>query len=200
MNAIKILRDQAAKKRDDAIKAARDEYHDTIRHIDELGQRLFHVAPVRRGKERQRRIVDLIVEMMPKDRPFSIREVLASIREAEPKRQFHEPTIRTLFKRLIDQGVVRKVRKGDRGFILWAAAECPIEDHGPLASVSIADAVEYVLHERGPLRPVEVVLAVQEFGYRPDADKRALLGTLAQAYKRNKHRFAIGDDGKWSTV
>jgi hypothetical protein len=201
MDAINILRQQAAQKRDEAIKVARDEHRQTLRLIDELAMQLFHeTQPTRRGHERKRPIIDLIVDYMPKDRPFAIRELLAKLRKVDPKRIFHEPTFRTLFKRLIDQGRIRKVSKGDRGFILWAASECPESDQGPLATVSISNAMESVLRELGPLKPVEIVLAVQERGYRPDSNRRVLLGTLSTAFKRNSDRFQQLDDGRWSTV
>jgi hypothetical protein len=201
IKAIAILRHEAARKRDDAIEAARAEYSAAMQLINELGQRLAIETPSpgkRRGN--QRTIIDLILDYMPKDRPFAMREVLAQVRAAYPKREFHEPTFRTQFKRLKDQGLIRQVRKEDRGFIVWAASTCPAEAVGPLAAVSIADAAEIVLRDRGPLRQAEIVLAVQENGYRPDANRRVLYGTLSQAFKRNRHRFAVSADGRWSTV
>jgi hypothetical protein len=177
-NAIRILREQAATKRDDAIKAARDEFTQTLRLIDDLGERLFYDHRSAADKPAKRPIIDLIVDAMPKSRPFQLREVLAKLRKAYPKRNFHEPTIRTLFKRLSDQGLIRKLSKGDRGFILWAASQCPVADGGPLATCSLPDVAEQVLRESGPLRAVEVILAVHERGYRPDADQRALLQNL----------------------
>jgi hypothetical protein len=138
---------------------------------------------------------------MPKDQPFALRDILPILRKAEPHRQFIEPPVRTIFKRLIDDGAVRKVRKSDHGYMLWAAPGCPIEEIGPLATVSIADAIEYVVRRDGPLRPVEIVLAIQKAGYRPDASPRNLLATLGQALKRNSpRRFTLLTNGKWSTV
>ena len=127
---------------------------------------------------RKQTIYDLIVEHIPRDRPFALRDVMPLLCRAEPHRHFIEPTVRAIFKRVIDDGLVRKVRKSDHGYMLWAAPECPIDELGPLATVSIADAIEYVLRREGPLRPVELVLAVQQHGYRVDASPHALLGTL----------------------
>jgi cell division FtsZ-interacting protein ZapD len=40
MDALKLLREQAARKRDKAIQAARNEYQDNLKEIDTLGMRL----------------------------------------------------------------------------------------------------------------------------------------------------------------
>jgi hypothetical protein len=201
IKAIAILRHEAARKRDEAIEAARANYKLAMRLINDLALNLdVEIASPGKRRGNQRAIVDLIVDFMPKDRPFAMREVLAKVREAYPKREFNEPSFRTKFKELKDAGIIKQVRKEDRGFIVWAAANCPVSAVGPLAAVSIADAAERVLRDKGPMRQAEIVLAVQENGYRPDANRRTLYGTLTQAFKRNKHRFAVGTDGKWSAV
>jgi hypothetical protein len=199
-NPIQILQQQAATKRDEAIKAARTEFTQTLRLIDDLGERLFYERRRIANRSPKRPIIDLIVEAMPKKRPFQLREVLTKLRKAQPKRNFHEPTIRTLFKRLSDQGRILKHSKGERGFILWVASECPVDVAGPMAALSLSDVAEQVLREAGPLRAVEVVLAVQERGYRPGADRHSLLNNLSQAFKRNGHRFVIDTNGRWSSV
>jgi hypothetical protein len=200
MDPFKILRQQAATKRDAAVKAARAEYRNSCRLIDELAQSLpVKPATVRRRNGRQP-IIELIADVMPKDKAFTIRDIMEGLRLAHPLREFHEPTVRTFFSRLIEQGMIRKLRKGDRGFILWAAAGSQLADDGPLSALSIADATETVLRSRGPLKATELVVAIQEQGYRSGANPRKLLNSLKQAYKRNGHRFAIAADGKWASV
>ncbi len=200
MDALDLLRKQALQKRNEAIKAAREEYQRNLRTISELGLRLGQPVKTARGTTAKRIISDLILDYMPKDRPFSLREVIDILRKQCPGRRFQEPTVRTKFKRIIDAGRVRKVRKGDNGYMLWAAPECVIESAGPMATMSLPDAAEYVLRDRGPMRPVEIILAVQELGHRTDGDQRTVLTSLSQALKRHKHRFVCDYDGKWSTV
>src|SRR5215211_4492633 len=183
MDVLKGLREQAARKRDKAIQSARNEYRDTLKEIDTLGMRLSLDVRTTRGARRKRTIYELIIEHMPKDRPFAHRDIMPILCKAAPHRQFIDATVRTIFKRLIDDGAVRKVRKSDHGYMLWAAPGCPVDEIGPLATVSIADAIEYVLRQQGPLRPVEILLAVQALGYRPDASPRNLLATLSQGLK-----------------
>jgi hypothetical protein len=200
MDVLKGLREQAARKRDKAIQAARNEYRDSLKEIDRLGMRLNLDVRTYRGAKRKKTIYELIIEHMPRDRPFAHRDIMPILHKAEPYRQFQDATVRTIFKRLIDDGMVRKVRKSDHGYMLWAAPEFPIDEMGPLATVSIADAIEYVLRQQGPMRPVEIVLAIQKAGYRVDASPRNLLATLGQALKRNGGRFTLLTNRKWSTV
>ena len=201
MDALKLLKEQAKRKRDKAYKAARDEYQANLKEIDQLGMRLSLDVRTKRGTKRKKTIYDLIIEHMPKDQPFPLRDILPILQKAEPHRLFLEQTIRVMFKRLIDNGEVRKVRKSAHGFMLWASPSCRIDELGPLATVSIADAMEYVLRREGPKRPVEIVLAVQKHGYRVDASPRVLLATLGQALKRNSPgRFTLLTNGRWSTV
>src|SRR5207245_6704353 len=128
MDALKLLKEQAARKRNKAIQAARDEYKQTLREIDSLGTRLRLDVRNIRGGPRKRPICELIIEHMPRDHAFALREILAILRKAEPNRLFIEASVRTMFKRLIDDGLARKVRKSDHGFMLWAAPECPAEE------------------------------------------------------------------------
>jgi hypothetical protein len=200
MDPISTLRQQAAKKRDAAIQSARDEYRRTVQMLDTVGLRLGYAIQTTRGTPRKRPIAELIIEHMPRDRAFALRDILAILRDPEPNRLFIEASVRTMFKQLIDENRVRKVRKGSHGFMQWAAPECDITSQGPLAIVSITEAIEHVLNAEGPLRDVEIVLAVQKQGYRVDATPRSLLQTIRQALKRYPERFTVLDDGHWQTA
>ena len=119
MDALKLLREQAARKRDKTIQAARNEYRDALKEIDSLGMHYNLDVRTTHGARRKRTIHELIIKHMPKDQPFALRDILPILQKAEPHRKFIEATVRVVFKRLIDDGEVRKVRKSDHGFMLW---------------------------------------------------------------------------------
>src|SRR5829696_6312718 len=100
MDVLKGLCEQAARKRDKAIQAARNDYRDSLKEIDQLGMRLNLDVRTTRGARRKKTIYNLIIEHMPKDRVFALRDVLPILRKAEPYRQFIEATVRTTFKRI----------------------------------------------------------------------------------------------------
>jgi hypothetical protein len=200
MDAIRLLRQRAADKRDKAVKAARDEFRKTARLLDELQDRVGTAPePPRRRQNQPRPIVELIAAVIPKDRTFTLSDVLGLLQAAEPGRQFHIPSVRSLFPDLVKAGTIRKVRRAANGCVHWAAAECEVQDT-PIAALSIADAAAVVLEESGPLSAAEIVVSLKERGYRPDADPRVLLSTLRYSFKRNRGRFDRGEDGRWNLI
>ena len=197
MHAIKVLRQRAADRRDKAIKAARDEFKKAIRLLDELeGLVDPEPEPVRR-KAGPRPIIDLIQESMPRDKPFTLPELVECLKHAEPGREFHVPSVRTLLPDLVKIGAMRKVRRAAGGHVYWAHPDCQTAD-SPIAAMSIADATEHVLAAAGrPLNNAEIVVALKEAGYKPEADPRSLMLTLRSSFKRNKGRFKRGEGGRW---
>lgn len=97
------------------------------------------------------------------------------------------------------KGIVDRITKNQSGRVLWAVkganiAPCPF---GPKP---LTDIAEEMLQERGPMSPTELVVAIKETGYRPDASPQQLLATLRQSVRRYPARFAKGEDGRWSAV
>lgn len=198
MDAIKILRQRAADKRDAAVKAARDEFKRTARLIDQLAESVGpDPAPVRRrGPNRPKPIIELIEAVIPRDKPFTVADLMAALKAAEPGRAIHVATVRSFIPRLTERGVFRKVCRGLGGHVYYAAPECQT-NYGPLEAMNIVDAARYILEERGPLTSAEIIVTLKERGYRPDDDPRGLLRTLRYAFKRNRGRFQRGEDGRW---
>jgi hypothetical protein len=197
MDAIKILRHRAAAKRDDAIKAARQEFRDATRLLDQLDESLGQETPQRTPRNGRASNLALIAEVMPKDRVFEVGEILELLGRAHPGRDFPPATIRSEFTKLIDRGVLRKVRKTAKGCVQWAAVECEVVEE-PLLAMTLADAASVVLDEVGPLTATELVVHLKERGYRPDDDPRVLLVSLRESFKRNRGRFVRGEAGRWN--
>jgi hypothetical protein len=196
MDAIKILRQRAADKRDRAIKTARSEFQRVARMLDELDQALGRETPPRTRHTAHQSNLALIAELMPKDKTFTIQDILGLLEAAHPDRSFPAATIRSEFSSLIDRGIIRRVRKAATGIVHWAAAECEVTDE-PIAAMSMADAAEVILGEVGALTATELVVALKERGYRPDDGPRVMLNSLRDAFKRNRARFLRREDGRW---
>lgn len=199
MDAIKILRQRAADKRDQAIKAARDEHKRASRLIDQIAATIAPEPPVvrHRGPNRPKPIIELIEAVIPRDKPFTVADIMAALKAAEPERDFHVATVRSFIPRLMERGVFRKVCRGLGGHVYYAAPECETT-YGPLEALNIVDAARLILEESGPLTSAEIVVTLKERGYRPDDDPRILLRTLRYAFKRNRKRFVRAEDGRWN--
>lgn len=118
---------------------------------------------------------------------------------ANPGRSIALPSVRSEFTKLIDRGIIRRVRKAANGCVLWAAAECEVVEE-PIMAMTIPNAIAAILEERGPLTSAEIVVGLKERGYRPETEPRVLLISVRDAFKRNRGRFARADDGRWSVV
>jgi len=201
MDAIKILRQRAADKRDAAIKAARDEFKRAERLLDQLAESVGpEPPPVRtRGPNRPKPIIELVESVIPRDRTWTVADLMDALKAAEPDREFQAASVRSLFPRLMERGVFRKVCRGLGGHVYYAAPECKT-NYGPLEAMNIVDAASFILEECGPLTATEIIVTLKERGYRPDDDPRILLRTLRYAFKRNRKRFSRGEDGRWTPV
>lgn len=198
MDAIKVLRQRAAAKRDKALKDARHEFQKTCRLLDMLEAAVGpEPPPAKRRKRLWRPIIDVLAEVIPKDRTFTVDEAVELLRQAQPEREFNADSVRTLFPEMAKAGLVRKVRRAAAGHVHWAAAGSEVVDE-PIAAMNIADATELALSEAGPLTATEIVVGLKERGYRPDADPRTLLSTFRYAMKRNRGRFQRDDSGRWN--
>jgi hypothetical protein len=62
----------------------------------------------------------------------------------------------------------------------------------------LTDIMDEVLRERGPMSPTELVVMLQEQGYRADANPRRMVAALKNSVRRYPDRFAVGGDGRWS--
>ncbi|MCI0379107.1 MAG: hypothetical protein L0215_15975 [Gemmataceae bacterium] len=195
MDAYETLRKQAAQKRDALIKAARAEFRQSLRRIRELQLQLGGTAP-KAIQTKPKPIIEMIADLAPRDRTFTLAEVVALLNQAEPNRKYHVPTIRTFFQRLEKQGMIRRVRRAN-GNVLWAAAGCRTPDT-LYGAQSLTEVAADVLRASGPLRVAELLVAIRERGYRADADPHKLLTSLVSDLKRNPGRFRRDKAGRWS--
>lgn len=198
MDAYEQLKTQARQKRDAAVKRARVEYRDSLHRIDQLRATLGEDVP--KGKASRRKpTIELICDLMPRDRAFTFADIHRALTEAEPGREFNQLSVRTLLPRLQEQGIIRRVTKNQSGRVLWAAVGAPVADC-PFGGKALTEVAEIVLKECGPLTPVELVVAIQDRGYRADANPRQLVASLRNAVRRYPGRFQTGQDGRWGVL
>lgn len=148
------------------------------------------------GGPRSRTASELVREYMPRDRQFTIAEIREKLSEVEPDRRFNRDTLKTTFANLRRLGAIRPIKRVGKGQVLWEATEATPPEP-PFSSLQLPDAAALILGEAGPLRPVEIVVALQERGYRRDANPRILANSLLAALRRCSRRFSCGEDGRW---
>lgn len=198
MDLISELKKQARDRRNQAIDLARAEYRQSLEQIDQL-RRGLGLGYQRVSRSKSKPLQDLIVDLIPKDRAFTVNEMVLMMRKRHPLRNFNVPTIRTIVPKLAEGGIIRRVSRDERGCVLWASVSAKIKTT-PLAAMSLTGAAELLLQERGPLRLMELVILLQQAGFRPKADPRRLIQSLRWANSRYPGRFTEGDNGRWAVT
>jgi hypothetical protein len=186
------LRRQAETKRDTAIKAARAEYRQAVVCIGRLKQQLERTGG---NWTKPQRIIDLIAELAPDDRTFTVAELVEILIEREPGRRFYEPSIRSFCQRLERQGAFKRIRQTD-GSVEWARAELDCEAVG---APSLVEMAVQALAKWGPLDERELVLRIRETGYRATEQPYRMLRSLRATLRRNPTLF-VPSGKKWRGV
>jgi hypothetical protein len=198
MDPYQALQREAAKKRDAGLRRVRQEYQDALQRIYNLRD-LLGESPASAKTPRLKPIGELVCELMPKDRGFTFGDVLRTLREAEPTREFNDPSIRSILAVLDKKGKLKRVSMTQNGRVLWAMADAEIEV-SEFGQVALVDVAESMLQKHGPMRPAELVVAIRETGYRADADPHATMAAVRQLLRRHTARFKQGEDGRWGVA
>ncbi len=166
-NTFQQLREMAAKKRDDAIKAAKVEFNETVQKIAELETRL-------KGKRRPRpgarndgkpKLADLIYSVLPDDRPFTLTDVCGFVEAAEPDRKWSRQTIYTNLNRFLKAGAIKRIaHAGHKRAAIFALPDVPFEE----AKTMLDWANEVIADSDCELTPVEIMVEMTERGYEMD--------------------------------
>ena len=197
MDAYSTLRDKARVQRDTAIRDAQSLYKQTIKRIELLERSLgnYKKQPVVPEPE-QRAILALMREMIPKDRTFTMVEMAEMLRERYPDREFKTLTLKHYFHTLSVRGEIKRVAKLAGRQVTWADKDCDVQPtiDGAAELVYVA---ALVLEESGPMTMMELTLAIQSRGTRPDAKPRSLMVSLQRALWHNQGRFERAQGGRW---
>ena len=100
------MRKLAADKRDKAYKKARNEYETALVRIAELEQMICgEVAPG------HLKVSTAIERVIPKDRPFTVADIAASLAALDPDRNWRRRSIDNHLFRMRERGTVKRLRK-----------------------------------------------------------------------------------------
>lgn len=195
MDPYRVLRQSAATKRDTAIAEARRVYRKDIVAIEALERSVPPQLPKLAVPKEGPNTVELITRLIPKDKPFTIAEMMHWLHDASGK-SYNEPTVRTYVSRLCNRGVIRKLYKTGQNYALWIASESHVEE-GPIETRSLHEVVAQVLVEEGPRTVVEIVVGMRQRGYRTDATPEGLARAVRDMLKRYRGKFVRGKSAKY---
>jgi len=184
------LRTAARKKRDAAIRKARDEYAETLRRIAELEQDILGRDP-----SSHRSISSCIESVSPSDRTFTTVDIMAGLEALDSGRVWRKRSVDNHISRLRDRGILRRLRKSrNTEPAVYVRADVETE---PLAfeDMTLPQVVEAMLSER-PLTQTELVVAMLEGGYETSMVHKTLRDAVGVALRGDPKRFK-SDGRKW---
>jgi|GEM_PF-4111601 len=186
-----MLRDLALKKRDESIAKAKEQYTETLAQIAAIEQKLV-VAPVvaRPKTKRSHLLIDLVCDSLPKTRPFTITDVVAEMKAADPERQFSVASVRTNIHRLMKQDVVVRVRHAvSHGCAIYAVSTLELGER-PFGDATQVQVAELVLRELGkPTNSLDLLTAMEQRGYKAESDAKTVRTSLERNLSKKPHLF-----------
>ncbi len=195
MDAYELLKKQAAEKLDKAITLARKEYRDTCDKINSLRRELGDEPEP--GLRVRKTAIDAVREFMPRDRPFSNREVLEILQAAEPERHWNRGSVKAAVYTLADRKELRRIAKDDKGHILWVTFDNDTAAP-PYAVMPMSDVIAEVLEGSKGMKPAELVVAIQALGCRAEDDPGKVLRCVRKSLHANPRRFIRSEVSGWT--
>ena len=177
MNAIKQLKQDAADKRDAAIRAAKLEYNETVQKIAELDARLKGQARPR--PTQKTKIADIIWSVLPGDRTFTLTDVMGALEAAEPERRWVKQSVYVNLNRFLKAGAIKRVkRSGHKQPAVFAMPEVDVEcDKTMLDWAKQIDGWEST-------PAVELMVKMTEAGYQMESEPTRAVRSLERELKK----------------
>jgi hypothetical protein len=196
MDAFETLRRQAIVRREAAIDEARRKCQEIIRWVNKLEKQLVPPPPSKPEQKREA-FCDALLRLMPKDREFTTVELFHVARKALPQRRLSVEKVRSSLAYLEESDRVRRIRLVN-ATIQWGGPWF-VEKTKQWVQPTCAKEAEKVLRERGPLRILDLLVAIREAGFRADDDPRKVQSALARALCMNP-RFKKVEGRRWGLV
>lgn len=191
MKAFNDIRAEARRKRDAAIKKARDEYERTLADIARLEQDILG-----RDFSDHRTLSSMMNAVIPTDRPFTTLDILSAVEAMDSGRVWRKRTVDHHIARLRDKGILRRIRKSNgTERALYAHKDCKTEPR-PFEDMRLPEVIADVLGDRS-MTQTEIAVAMLEQGYDTTMGKKALRDAVG-VMLRDGEQFFSGEGGKWA--
>lgn len=200
MDPFIALKARAAQKRDAAIAEARRIYHNDLQAIDGIERRLPAPPVIDRSQPLAKppSIVDFIKAVVPRDRPFTVSDVMVALGDAHEGQKFHLTTVRTHTSRLCSRGYLRRLYKTGHQETMYALADLP-EIEADIDTKNMATVTHEILTEAGkPLKVVEIAVRMREIGYRAENEPVTLINAVRSMFRNYPGRFKRDREGRWT--
>lgn len=174
MDNFKQLREIAAKKRDDAIKAAKTEFNETSQKIAELETRLkTKRMPRPNARAGRPKLADLVYEAMPDDRTFTLDDLLGVLNANHPERKWIKQSVNVAVNRFLKAGAIKRIAfAGHKRKAEFALPDTPFEP--------VKTMLDWARDVEGweTMQPVELMVRMTELGYELEVPPKDAVKSL----------------------
>jgi competence protein ComEC len=175
------IRLAAREKRDRAIVAAKIDYEATLAKIAEL-ELIIREKPAKST----RKITAAIEQAMPKDRPFTIPDILDGLELLDPARVWRRDSVTCHMTNLRKRGLITRIKRAKTGTPAVYVLRGVKPPADPFRDMTLLDAIRTVL--KRPMTAMEIAIALKEAGYtdyvRLSHLRKAVGESLAEAGAR----------------
>lgn len=145
-----------------------------------------------RDSSRHKKISSCIESVIPRDRPFSTLDVLASLEALDPGRVWRKRSIDNHISRLRERGLIHRLRRATTHEPALYARDGVKASVAPTGDMKLKDVIRAVLLR--PMTTTEVAVSVMEAGYHSTMAKTALRNHITRELR---HGGFKRDGAKW---
>ena len=188
MNEFNALRTRARAKRDAAVAEAHKDCEATLLSIAKLEQDLL-------GKvsNRFRKTSAAIESVIPRDRSFTVHDLLAALEASAPGRTWELRSVNNQITRLRKRGIVQRLKRATIHEPAVYTREAEPAAVNALGDATLAEVIRAVVVR--PMNAPQIITAVLDAGYQTSMTRGALLRHVVRALRQGAIVLA---DGKWT--
>jgi hypothetical protein len=182
------LRARAKANRNKVMDQARAQYAATLVQIATLEQAL------RDGRATRRRSITASIQsVIPREKPFSVNEIVARLEALDSKRVWGWKSVSNHLNLLVRRRILRRLEHHHGSEpSRYARAKSNIPER-PFEGVSLPKAIRIVLTK--PMNETEIAIRLREEGFPTTQSNRALVGHILAELRKG---FREDKNGRWS--
>lgn len=187
----KALREQARKRRDATLAAARADYETTMQQIAALELRLSSKP----AHTKRPAVAAAVQAVMPADAPFTSVDIHQALEAQYPDQVWLRKSINTCLGELVSRGTLKRIRRPTiHNHAVYAFADLNVTVD-PGENMTLHDAIRLAVTR--PMTSAEVVNAVLATGYKTIMSPRMLREVLC---KEMRALGFVRDGERWASA
>jgi|GEM_PF-3955739 len=194
MDTIEKLKTQARELRDERIQQAKDDYEDTLREISELARKIAVIEG--RAKPKIKGILQMVRDVVPKNREFTLAEILNAVRNNHPDLDIKRLNVRNALSGMVRQCELRRTQHGTpkckSPIFAHSEYDAPLRPFGDQTQTRLIEVI--LRDEARSMNVPEIIVEMMERGF-PVEDMEKLNRSIPALLRQKPQVFRREGDG-----